>query len=116
MIPKKPLNQLTVTDMHGMNDAELDQVYKAIAKMAASEEEVLRNKIQTYQTQMPNLQAGNLDDVNKIIWPFIFTSQIGDDNVNASIPPNTTESGFISITQEASFVATKMYKIVFEKN
>jgi hypothetical protein len=118
MQPKKSLNSLTPQDLLAMPDGELMNVKNSLHKLMKNEEEILRNKIQVYQSKIPNLQAGNLDDVSKIIWPFIFTAKILDqDNLNSVTPltPGNSSSGFISISQEASFVATKMVKTVFEK-
>lgn len=60
-------------------------------------------------TQMPTVQAGGMDDVNKIIWPFYFSTPF------VELPPTSSISRYISVTQEAAFVWTYTVKTVFEK-
>lgn len=47
---------------------------------------------------VPSLLPGNLGDINKVIWPFWFTT------TKTTLAPNTAAQGNITITQEAAFI------------
>lgn len=53
------------------------------------------------------MAPGNVGDINRVIWPFWFTTQMVQIGPNSQVP-----SGF-SVTQEASFVALSYTKSVF---
>lgn len=55
----------------------------------------------------PYLRPGNLGDINKIVWPFWFTSS------KVTLAPNTAAQGNITITQEAAFIWLSYVKCVF---
>ena len=58
----------------------------------------------------PMLAPSNLGDINKIIWPYFFSTEVP----NSPIGPNETfQSGF-SITQEAAFIMMSFTKSVYE--
>lgn len=57
----------------------------------------------------PNLQPGNVGNLNKVIWPFWFTFTA------PVLLPATGTNGFITISQEAAFIWMSMSKVVFKK-
>jgi hypothetical protein len=99
----KPFNPRT------LSDSALLRVWKEKTAKLRKEKRFVEDKEHKLSTQIPNIQAGDLNDVNKIIWPFYFTTPY------LEIQPNTSVSRFISITQEAAFVWTYMVRSVFEK-
>lgn len=46
----------------------------------------------------PKFVPGNVGDINRVIWPFWFTSS------KVTLEPNTTAQGNITVTQEAAFI------------
>jgi hypothetical protein len=54
-----------------------------------------------------NLRPGNLGDINKVVWPFWFTT------TDAVVNPNQAVQGNITITQEAAFIWLSYTKAVF---
>lgn len=100
---KKPFDPKMLSDNHLM------QMFKEKTSKLKSEQRFLEDKEHKLATQMPNLQAGDIDDVNKIIWPFYFTTP------HVELPPTSAVSRFISVTQEAAFVWTYMVRSVFQK-
>lgn len=58
----------------------------------------------------PTLSPGNLGDINKIIWPYYFTTEIPD----GPIAPNETFQTGFSITQEAAFIMMSFTKVVYD--
>ena len=57
----------------------------------------------------PMLAPGNVGDINKIIWPFYFSTDIPSEALGAN---ETFQTGF-SVTQEASFVLMSLTKTVY---
>lgn len=53
------------------------------------------------------LRPGNLGDINRVVWPFWFTT------TKVTLPPNTTGQGNVTITQEAAFIWLGYTKIVY---
>lgn len=53
------------------------------------------------------LAPGNVGDINRVMWPFWFTT------TNITLAPNTSVQGNITITQEAAFIFTHYTKAVF---
>lgn len=53
-----------------------------------------------------SLMPGNVGDINRIIWPFWFTTS------QVTLEPNQAGQGNITITQEASFIWTGYSKVV----
>ena len=54
------------------------------------------------------LAPGNVGDINRVIWPFYFTTQITD-----PIAPGTTVRTSINVTQEAAFTWMSYMKTVY---
>jgi len=61
------------------------------------------------QTLGPMFAPGNLGDLNKIIWPYYFSTEIP----SFSIGPNETFQTGFSVTQEASFIWMSFTKAVY---
>jgi len=57
----------------------------------------------------PMLAPGNLGDINKIIWPFYFTTE----SPGTPIAPNETFQTGFSVTQEAAFIMMSYTKVVY---
>jgi hypothetical protein len=57
------------------------------------------------------LRPGNVDDINRVIWPFWFTFEL-DPGVE-DIAPDETRIGSFAVTQEAAFIAVSLTKAVF---
>jgi hypothetical protein len=96
-------------NLRTLSDTDIINLHKEkLAKYKSERQQIveLENRL---STQMPNLQAGDIKDINKIIWPFYFTTPY------LQINPESTESRFISITQEAAFVWTHQVRTVFKK-
>ena len=68
----------------------------------------IRDNLSTFLP--PWLAPGNLNDLNKVIWPFWFSFTA------PQLPPNTNSTGVITVTQEASFVWMAMTKVVFKQD
>lgn len=54
-----------------------------------------------------DLMPGNLGDINRVVWPFWFTT------TEVVLEPNTSAQGNITITQEAAFIWLSYTKAVF---
>jgi hypothetical protein len=61
------------------------------------------------QTLGPMFAPGNLGDLNKILWPYYFSTEIP----TFSIAPNTTFQTGFSVTQEAAFIWMSYTKAVY---
>lgn len=57
----------------------------------------------------PMLSPGNVGDINKIIWPFYFSTEIPDSSLGQN---ETFQTGF-SVTQEAAFILMGISKTVY---
>jgi hypothetical protein len=57
----------------------------------------------------PMLTPGNIGDINSIIWPFYFTTDIPETPIG---PNETFQTGF-SVTQEAAFIFMSFSKTVY---
>lgn len=66
---------------------------------------------QMAQNLGPMLAPANLGDINKIIWPYFFTT----DSTQEIGPNETLQTGF-SITQEAAFIMMSFTKTVYESS
>lgn len=55
------------------------------------------------------LRPGNLGDINRVVWPFFFTTS------KVTLPPNTAQQANITVTQEAAFIWLGHTKAVFLK-
>ena len=63
---------------------------------------------QNLQTKLPNyLAPGNVGDINRVIWPFYFTTD------KVIVPPESNVRSSFVVTQEASFVWMYYTKTVF---
>lgn len=59
------------------------------------------------QSIAKKLRPGNLGDINRVVWPFWFTTS------KATLVPNSTVQGNITVTQEAAFIWLGHTKAVF---
>jgi|GEM_PF-4120380 len=100
-------------DIHKLSGSQLASFVQNLERKAQSEKRHVMEKEQQLSTQIPSLSAGNLNDINTIIWPFFFSSSELDDTV-LILGPNEAQSTFVNVTYEAGFVLTKMVKSVFE--
>jgi len=98
-----------MNDLTKLTDTQLMQVHRERLNKYRSEKANVQNLEHKISTQMPNLQAGDIKDINKIIWPFYFTTPF------VELPPLSSISRYISVTQEAPFVWTYTVKTIFEK-
>jgi hypothetical protein len=57
----------------------------------------------------PMLMPGNIGDVNSVIWPFYFNTDVPDEPIAAN---ETFQTGF-SVTQEAAFIMMSFTKVVY---
>lgn len=101
-------------DLAKLTDQELVAKHKEITAYLESERVNLKEKeLRFSQAGMsPNqcwedLVAGNVGDINELIWPFYFTS------VNGTVLHGDTQSYSITISQEAPFVCLNLQKAVF---
>lgn len=60
----------------------------------------------------PTLAPGDLGDINKVIWPFFFSTELP----NTAIAPNQTFQTGFSITQEAAFIMMAVTKTAYVQN
>lgn len=95
--------------LNKLNDKQLVDLYNKKLAMLKSEVKKVDSLEQKIATQMPTLQTGGIDDINKIIWPFWFPTSY------VAVTPNNVASRYIPITQEAAFIWTHTTKVVFEK-
>jgi hypothetical protein len=68
----------------------------------------IRNAVTDIESKV--LFAGNVNDINSIIWPFFFPSEMTE------IAPDKNEVINIKVTQEAPFTLTEIIKVVFFDN
>ena len=61
------------------------------------------------QALPPDMLPGNIGDINNVFWPFFFTFSAPE------LPPNSGSIASFTVTQEASFILTGMWKVVFKK-
>jgi hypothetical protein len=54
----------------------------------------------------PGMRPGNVGSLNRVIWPFFFTTNL------VELPPNTAQTSSFTITQEACFVWMSFVKVV----
>lgn len=98
----------------------LEQMIDSKAAAVAQRESLLRqgqvpnNSAQNLQFNLrqnlnPLLAPGNIGDINNVIWPFYFTTEIPDESIAAN---ETFQTGF-SVTQEAAFIWTSFTKTVY---
>jgi hypothetical protein len=95
-------------DFSNMNNNQLAAKLSELENKSRSEEQNILNLRQEIERKLPSLQLGGMEDINKIIWPYIANSGRVD------IAPGRTESGFITITQEAGFVMTRMTRVIYK--
>lgn len=68
------------------------------------------NKMVALNKDLPKqLKAGNLGEINRVIWPFFFTFSAPELN------PSTGTNSYLTVTQEAAFIWMSMTKTVFKK-
>lgn len=96
--------------------AIVDSKERSIANReeALRQRQVPNNSAQNLRYNMSNalgplLTPGNINDVNAVIWPFYFTTDIPDSPLAAN---ETFQTGF-SVTQEAAFIFMSFTKSVY---
>jgi hypothetical protein len=55
----------------------------------------------------PGMVPGNVGDINRVIWPFYFTTDFG------AVPPNSSFRTGFTITQEAAFIWMSFTKAIY---
>lgn len=86
------------------NKAALDTRKEQLATKVTT-----RQKVGNDGSVLSPFTSGNLNDINRIIWPFSFSTDL------MLVPPSSApKDGFISISAEADFVATAMSIAVYE--
>lgn len=101
-----------ITSISAIVDSKERQV--AMRESQIRQGQLPNNSAQNLQYNMrnalgPMLTPGNIGDVNSVIWPFYFTTDIPDSPIG---PNETFETGF-SVTQEAAFVFMSFSKAVY---
>lgn len=96
----KRLKNLVEKEAHFLNEKQ--------KSLSVQEQRVKENMLkdsdpmslkQNLQTKLPNyLAPGNVGDINRVIWPFYFTTD------KVIVPPETNIRTSFTVTQEASFV------------
>jgi len=99
-----------MTDFNTLSNEQLINEFKAMANKFKSEQNSLAQLKSEVENSLPKLAIAGLEDINRIIWPFVFNTEA------VEVAPNQTLSSFIGITQEAGFVVTRLVKTVFLKN
>lgn len=111
-----------MADLRKLQDqvANISQAVQSKERNISERESLIRqnqmpvNNARDLEQQMarnlgPTLAPANLGDINKIIWPYFFST-----DVQTPIGPNETiQSGF-SVTQEAAFIMMSYTKAVYE--
>lgn len=96
------------------NQQVLDRVYQNMRSLRQGQEQnvdpmtMQRNLNRALPASM---RPGNVDDINRVIWPFWFTFELDPGVVD--IAPDETRVGSFAVTQEAAFIAVAMTKVVF---
>ena len=111
------LNNLTnqqLIQLHGETKRKLrSEQTNLINKKDYLESAITKNRLaksmkkETSKIDSRTLFAGNVNDINSILWPFFFQSKM------IECGPNTQEVLNITITQEAPFSLVSMSKVVF---
>lgn len=112
-------------DLNLLTNSQLIQAHSELKRKLRSEQTALVNKqeylenaitknrlekaskVNTSDVDSRALFAGNVNDINSIIWPFFFQSPM------IEIGPNGNEIANITITQEAPFSLVSLQKVVF---
>lgn len=66
-----------------------------------------KGMLHNFQKVVAHLRPGNLGDINRVVWPFFFTT------TKTTLVPNSTAQGNVGITQEAAFIWLSYTKAVF---
>jgi hypothetical protein len=111
------INQLTnsqLIKLHNEMKIKLrSEQTRLVNKQEFLESKITQNRLlsgqkkETSKVDSRALFAGNVNDINSIIWPFFFQSEM------VEVGPNSNEVLNISITQEAPFSMVEMCKVVF---
>lgn len=115
----KKLHELSPTELGSLPSGNLQKYLRQLkvknAGLVARNDENKRSlansmtiRSKTNSSKVSPFLAGNIEDLNKIVWPFWF--QTNDILVVSGAEVNSN----INITQEAPFVITHMTKVVFE--
>ena len=96
-------------NIYELDNASLLREIEALYKKVQSERTNVAELEKTASTKMPSLVDGGLRDINKVIWPFMFST-----GFMKTSPTILFAEKNITITQEAAFVATKIIKNVYK--
>ena len=81
---------MTAINLRNLSDSQLMNLHKERKAKYDSEKRYLEDKEHKLATNIPSLMSGGLDDVNKIIWPYYFST------ASVELAPNTSISRFIN--------------------
>lgn len=101
-----------VTSISAIVDSKERQI--ALRESQLRQNQVPNNSAQNLEYNMrnalgPMLTPGNIGDVNSVIWPFYFTTDVP----TSAIGPNETFQTGFSVTQEAAFVFMSFAKTIY---
>lgn len=100
------------SEFQNMSNPDKIKYLASLEKKVLNEESQVRNKEQFMSNRVPDLlTAGSMSDVNKIIWPFTFSTGFMRTNTT-----KTSDQKVMRITAEAGFVALKIIKTVYRRN
>lgn len=92
-----------------MTNDELAYHLRAIKNKTMAEKQNLQKLEHAFRSELPKLAVGGIEDLNKVIKPFIYSTDL-----NVYIPPSgQTRSTFITVSQESPFIVTKLVKGVY---
>lgn len=91
-----------------MNNNQIAAKLSELENKARAEEQNIINIKSEIERKLPSLQLGGMEDINKIIWPYLATTSRID------IDPGRISSGYITVTQEAGMVITHMSRVVYK--
>lgn len=111
----RELQQLNdqVNNIKQIVDSKENQI--SIRESQLRQGQMPNNSAQNLQYNMKNdlsplLTPGNIGDINSVIWPFYFTTDVPDSPIAA----NETFTTGLSVTQEAAFIFMSFTKTVYQ--
>lgn len=90
-------------------EAQLKQMESMIAQGQAQSNAPQNLRYNLQNSLGPMMAPGNVRDLNSVIWPFYFTTEIPEESIG---PNETFQTGF-SVTQEAAFIMMSFTKTVY---
>lgn len=98
-------------DIYGMDKVTLLKYLKEQNAKLESEQKNIDKLEMEMKNKVPDVTASGIRDVNKVIWPFLFSSGFLETSPTIQFAEKN-----ITVTQEAGFVILGMIKQVFKKN